>query len=281
MPPTDDSTPGDGSNPTNDASPEDNSNPFTSAETYYAEHRPGYSAEGIRYLTDRFELDDDARVLDLGCGAGQIAVPIARFAGEVVGMDPNEEMLRQTRERAAATGRENVEWMVGSDADLSDEMGPFRLTTMGRSFHWMEQERTLERLYRSTESGGGVALLNDPEWLTRGEQEWQDDVYAIASEYVEDLPDRVGADDVEYDDPWDELIAEFGFTDVEVETFESEREWTVDGVVGYVFSLSFCSPETFGDEKRAFEDDLRARLNEREEDAFVQNVEETVISGKK
>ena len=275
MPPTDDSTSGD------DSASGDNSNPFTSAETYYAEHRPGYSEEIVRYLKDRFELDDAARVLDLGCGAGQIAVSIAQFAGEVVGMDPNEEMLRQARTRAESAGRENVEWIVGSDADLSDELGPFRLTTMGRSFHWMEQERTLERLYRITESGGGIAILNDDEWLTRGEQEWQDDVYEVASEYVDDLPDRVPEDDVEYDDPWDELIAEFGFTDVATETFESEREWTVEGVVGYVFSLSFCSPETLGDDKWAFEEDLRARLNEREEDAFVQNVEETVISSKK
>jgi SAM-dependent methyltransferase len=271
MPPTDDSTPG------------DDSNPFTSAETYYAEHRPGYSDAVIQYLTDRFELDDSARVLDLGCGTGQIAVPLARFVGEVVGMDPNEEMLREARKRvdATATERENVEWRVGSDSDLSDELGPLRLTTMGRSFHWMAQERTLERLYRMTGSSGGIALLDDVEWFSRGEKAWQDDVYEIASEYVEDLPDRVPETDVEYDDPWDELIAGFGFTDVETETFESIREWTVEGIVGYVFSLSFCSPETFGDDRQAFENDLRARLNERAEDTFVQRVEETVISGKK
>lgn len=254
------------------------SNPFTSAEAYYTEYRPGYGDAVIEYLVERFELDSATRALDLGCGAGQITIPLAVHAGEVVGMDPNERMLREARNRAEAADRTDIEWMVGSDADLSDGLGTFRLTTMGRSFHWMNEERTLERLHRMTEPGGGVALLNEAEWFSRGTKGWQDDVYALADEYIEGLLERTGP--VEYDDPWDELLAEFGFTDVETVTVESEREWTVDGIVGYVFSLSYCSPETFGDDKQTFENDLRAYLTEREE-PFIQDVNREVISGKK
>ncbi|PWG73286.1 class I SAM-dependent methyltransferase, partial [Enterococcus hirae] len=69
-------------------------NPFTGTERYYAEHRPDYGEATVDYLRERFALESDARLLDLGCGAGQLAVPLARHAGEVVAMDPNEEMLR-------------------------------------------------------------------------------------------------------------------------------------------------------------------------------------------
>jgi hypothetical protein len=103
-------------------------------------------------------------------------------------------------------------------------------------------------------------------------------VYAIADEYLDDLPDRTGP--VEHDDPWDEKVAAFGFDDVEVATFETDREWDVDGIVGYVFSLSFCSPDTFGDEREAFENDLRARLSEMEGEPFVQRVETKIIAGR-
>jgi SAM-dependent methyltransferase len=259
-------------------SSDDDSNPFASTEAYYASYRPGYGAAAIRYLDDRFDLDGSSRVLDLGCGTGQIAVPLAAHVGEVVGMDPNEEMLRRARRRADAARRENVEWIVGSDADLDGDLGTFRLVTMGRSFHWMDQERTLERIHRLTEPEGGVAICNDAEWFTRGTKVWQDDVYALASEYVGNLPDRTGP--VEYDDPWDELIEGFGFTDVEVAVFESEREWDVESVVGYVLPLSYCSPATFGEAKSTFEDDLRTRLDERAE-RFVQDAEVTVIAGRK
>ena len=253
-------------------------NPFASTEAYYADHRPGYGDEVIEYLCERFALEETARVLDLGCGAGQITVPLAAHAGEVVGMDPNRAMLREARERAAAAGRENVEWIVGSDADLGPGLGPLRLTTMGRSFHWMDQDSTLDSLYATTEPGGGVALLGDEEWLTRGTEAWQDEVYALAADCLDDLPARTGP--IEYDDPWDELLAEFGFTDIETVAFESEREWTIDGIVGYVFSLSYCSPETFGEEREAFERDLHSRLDERN-GPFTEDVRRTVIAGRK
>lgn len=259
--------------------PTNDSNLFTSTEEYYARHRPEYGDSAIDYLNERFALDESSRVLDLGCGTGQIAVPFAAHTGKVVGMDPNEEMLREARKRAERAGRENIEWIVGSDSELGNEPGTFRLTTMGRSFHWMNQELTLCRLYSMTEPGGGVAIVNDAEWFTRGTKQWQDEIYALADEYIEDLPERTGP--IEYDDPWDELIAEFGFTDVEVTTFESEREWDLDDIVGYVFSLSYCSPETFGTDEKAFEDDLRALLNERDEAVFVQDAVVKIISGRK
>ena len=255
--------------------------PFESAEPYYADHRPGYGEAVVDYLSRKFDLDGSASVLDLGCGTGQLAVPLAARAGAVVGMDPNEEMLRHARERAETTGRENVEWVVGWDSDLRAELGPFRLTTMGRSFHWMDQEATLERLRGMTESGGGVALVTDADWLTRGTEEWQAAVYELVAEYLDDVPERTGPV-AAYDDPWDELLVEFGFEDVENRQFRFEREWTVDGVVGYVFSLSFCTPATFGDDAGAFEKELRALLRELAEGAderFDQTGHVDVISG--
>jgi SAM-dependent methyltransferase len=260
----------------------DDSNPFESTEEYYARYRPDYGDAAIEYLVERFGLDDSARVLDLGCGAGQIAVPLAAYVGEVVGMDPNEQMLRMARQRAETAGRENVEWMVGSDSDLveREDLGTFQLTTMGRSFHWMDQRETLDRLRSMTEPGGGVAILNDAEWITRGGKEWQAAVYAIADEYLDDLPERVGSTEVEYDDPWDEMLDERGFADVAVERIEFERMWDVDSIVGYVFSLSFCSPEAFGVDKDAFETDLCAHLDERGRETFGQDVAVEVISGR-
>lgn len=261
-------------------SPPDDASPFSSTEEYYAEYRPGYGDRAIEHLHGRFQLDRSARVLDLGCGAGQIAIPLSDHVGGVVGMDPNDAMLEQARARADAEGRENIEWKRGSDADLDDSLGTFRLTTMGRSFHWMDQERTLERLYRMTEPGGGIAIINDDEWFTRGVHEWQDEVYDVADRYVDDLPERTGPIS-EYDDPWDELIAEFGFVDVEEYTTEFEREWTEDDIVGYLFSLSFCSPETFGDHTDDFESDVRSVVAADDRNRLPQAASLVILSGKK
>lgn len=260
--------------------PTEDASRFESTAGYYAKYRPGYASETFQYLIDRFALNDSHRVLDLGCGTGEIAIPLARHVGEVVGMDPNDEMLDHARDRAISSGQENIEWARGSDAELHEARGTFHMVTMGRSFHWMDQARTLRQLRGVIDPGGGIAILTDQEWLTRGRKDWQATVYSIIEEYLDDLPPRTGPVDYSNEDPWDELLAEFGFTDVAVKTFEFERRWDIDAVVGYVFSLSFCSPKTFGRDKEAFESTLRERLAALPSDGFVQEAQTRIISGR-
>ncbi|PSP65845.1 class I SAM-dependent methyltransferase, partial [Halobacteriales archaeon QH_8_67_27] len=165
--------------------------------------------------------------------------------------------------------------------DLGDELGPVTVTTMGLSFYWMEREPTLERLRELTEPGGGVAVFGDTEWLTSGRRDWQDEVYALASESLDDLPERTGPRTEPYETPYDELTADCGFEGVDVATFDRTREWTVDEVVGYVFSLSFRSPATFGDARNDFESDLRERLEELGGGPLEQDEQVRVTSGRK
>ncbi|AGN01187.1 methyltransferase [Salinarchaeum sp. Harcht-Bsk1] len=84
------------------------------------------------------------------------------------------------------------------------------------------------------------------------------------------------------DDPWDELLVERGFHDVETATFDVERDWATDQIVDYVFSLSFASPEQFGADAEAFECDLRDRLDEGCDGggSFEQSATITVHSGR-
>lgn len=249
---------------------------FESAEEYYADHRPGYDDRVFDHLADRFDLDGNARVLDVGCGTGELAVPLAERVGEVVGLDPNGTMLDHARERAARVGVENAEWIVGSDADLSDLDGPFRLVTIGRAFHRMDRDLTLAAVSRLLEPDGGLALVGDAEWLTRGTRAWQDAVYEVAARFLDDLPERTGP--VEYDEPYDEMLRARGFQNVERVIFEGKREWTVDDAVGYLFSLSFCAPRRF-DDPEAFATALRDRLAVFDP-PLVEHVETTVVSGR-
>ena len=45
------------------------------------------------WLAESMDLRPGMRVLDLGCGPGSLAAPLARLAGEVVGLDPEPAML--------------------------------------------------------------------------------------------------------------------------------------------------------------------------------------------
>ncbi len=52
-------------------------------------------------------------VLDIGCGAGRFALPLARVAGQVIGVDPSESMLGALHEDAAAHGIANIRAVAG------------------------------------------------------------------------------------------------------------------------------------------------------------------------
>jgi ubiquinone/menaquinone biosynthesis C-methylase UbiE len=123
---------------------------FRGTASYYARFRPAYPDELIAHLVERYGIDDTSRVLDLGCGTGQLALPLARFAGEVVGMDPESEMLAVAAELARERGIDNVNWVLGSSADLDRrkvDIGTPQLVVIGRAFHWMDELRTLGSLY--------------------------------------------------------------------------------------------------------------------------------------
>ena len=253
---------------------------FESTADQYAVYRPEYPNPALDSLRERFGLDGEGRLLDLGCGTGRLGVALAADFEAVVGLDPNEAMIAHARERASVVGAENTEWRVGSDADLpdmADELDPLRLTVLGRSFHWMDQTRTLDTLYDSTAPGGGVAILSDTEWLARGTAAWQDAVYDVVSEHLDDPPERTGP--VEYEDLWDEKLAAHGFDGAEEQLFEVDREWDADSVVGYLLSLSFCSPAVL-DDRDAFERDVRGALSEFAE-PYEEEAELSVITGQR
>ena len=51
---------------------------FEGAAAYYARYRPKYPMAMFDRLVDRFDLGTLSSVLDLGCGTGQLALPLLK-----------------------------------------------------------------------------------------------------------------------------------------------------------------------------------------------------------
>lgn len=64
----------------------------------------------VARAVDWLDLNDEARVLDLFCGLGNFTLPLARTAGQVVGVEGDERMVVRGRENARLNGLENVEF---------------------------------------------------------------------------------------------------------------------------------------------------------------------------
>ncbi|TVP77851.1 23S rRNA (uracil(1939)-C(5))-methyltransferase RlmD [Thioalkalivibrio sp.] len=72
----------------------------------------------VRRAIDLLEPVPDSRVLDLFCGLGNFTLPLARRAGEVVGVEGDARMLERARANAERQGIGNTRYVC---ANLEDE----------------------------------------------------------------------------------------------------------------------------------------------------------------
>ena len=131
---------------------------FRSAAAHYLQGRPAYAPALMEDVARLCRLDGSGRLLDLGCGPGQLATALRPHMAEAVGMDPEPEMLALATQLAAEAGAD-ITFRQGSSQDLAPALGPFRLATIGRAFHWMDRAETARRLDTILEPGGALVLF--------------------------------------------------------------------------------------------------------------------------
>lgn len=217
--------------------------PFRTAAPYYARYRPGWPAELIARLVQETGVSRESRVLDLGCGPGSVAIPLAGYAGEVVAVDAEPEMMVELRAVAPA----NLTAVTARAEDVDESWGPFHLVTAGRAFHWFDAPLMLVRLAAITPC---VALLGDDS----RDSEAQTLTLRIAAELVKSPPTR--RPKFRYSD----ILASSAFSEVETLSVEVERTWTPDELIGMAYSTSQASPERLGKHGREFERRVRQEL---------------------
>lgn len=160
------------------------SRPFESTVPYYARFRLGYPTRLIERVIALVGMRPSDAVLDLGTGPGLLAIPFAAAGFRVTAADPEPTMLEAAGEAASAAGVTLELWRGGSN-ELSAAMGPYRLVTMGRSFHWMERATTLVMLDKLVSPGGAVALFHDDAPKTV-ENTWHEVLREVSNRYAPD-----------------------------------------------------------------------------------------------
>ena len=99
----------------------------------------------------------DEYALDVGCGAGALALALAPHVGAVVGVDPVPELLALARERAPA----NATFVEGDGTALAFDDGSFDLSGTVRTLHHIARpELVLAELTRVTRPHGRVLVVD-------------------------------------------------------------------------------------------------------------------------
>lgn len=127
----------------------------TDAARSYAS-RPPYPDETFDLL-DGLIADEPRHVLDVGCGTGKLARPLAARVARVDAIDLAKEMVEQGARLAGGDAR-NLRWSVGRAEEVPLDP-PYALVVGGESLHWMDFAVVLPRFARALTTNGVLAVV--------------------------------------------------------------------------------------------------------------------------
>jgi ubiquinone/menaquinone biosynthesis C-methylase UbiE len=134
---------------------------FAGTAGYYAAGRPPYSAQLADTLAGSCRWTGTGRLLDVGCGPGVLAPPLARLFDQVTALDPEPGMLQTGRRRCRRAGVANVRWVRGVADDIARlHPGSWRAVTFGQSFHRLRRLEVAEAVYDLLVPGGSLVLIS-------------------------------------------------------------------------------------------------------------------------
>jgi SAM-dependent methyltransferase len=245
---------------------------YQGSAAFYTQGRLPYPLALADALQSALNLRGEGRLLDVGCGPGSLTLLLAPLFQEAIGIDPDADMLAEANREAEARNVINVSWRRMRAEDLPDDLGTFRVVTFAQSFHWMDQPRVARAVtgmlepdgvwvhvsattHRGIDSDERLPLPSPP----------RQEIKQLVERYLGDVR-RAGRRTLPGGTPSteEEVMAEAEYTGPlrlvvpRGEVFER----TADEIVASVYSLSWAAPHLFGQERRAFEADLRRVLQD-------------------
>ncbi len=132
---------------------------------------PELTARQVEFAVQALELRPGARVLDLACGHGRHAIPLAQRGFEIVGLDLSAYHLRLARGAARDAGV-RVTWLHSDMREIPFEGEFDAVINMYTSFGYFDSDdedfRVLEAASRALKSGGRFFMDTiNREWLVR------------------------------------------------------------------------------------------------------------------
>ncbi|MDJ0464967.1 class I SAM-dependent methyltransferase [Streptomyces sp. H27-C3] len=234
---------------------------FVGAEPFYARFRPWYPDGLFTELADRFALDGTQRALDLGCGPGTVALPLAPLVSEVIAVDPAAGMLEEGRLLAAERGVGNVQWRHGDSAALlTMGLPPLDLCVMAKAFHWMNRDQVLADLDKLTAPGAGVVVVSAGPPGTTPLPAWAPVVAEVRAAYLGTARRAGRGFYPEPEEQFRDTLARSAFSQITTVSWDQPVVRSLEELIGLQFSNSYSTPAQLGNSRERFERDLRQAL---------------------
>jgi len=141
-------------------------------ENYYKDYTdiltPEKTEKEVRFILKVLSLPKGLRILDLGCGQGRIAIPIAKAGYEVVGVDTSRYLLGKAKQEARQQ-RVKVKFILKDMRKIYFENKFDAVICMLTSFGYFNEKdnrKVIENVADSLVKGGKFLLdVGNPDWV--------------------------------------------------------------------------------------------------------------------
>ncbi|MBM0066800.1 class I SAM-dependent methyltransferase [Alkalicoccobacillus gibsonii] len=251
---------------------------FKGTARYYSKYRPIYPSFLIRFLIDQFKMNGKGRMLDLGCGTGQLTFRFTDWFEEIIAIDTDPEMLLEAKRLSNEYRVENVKFINKTLEDYQVRANDrFTFVTIAKAFHWLNREATLETLYDMLPDQGGVAIIDH--YSPNEEQlPWQTKLSEVVREWYGNERRAGNSTYVHPTLSHQDIVINSRF-ELEVHQLPVyEHIWSIETIIGHLYSTSYGAQRFLGENKTMFEKHLTEELLAIDETGvFKENMNLTVI----
>lgn len=230
---------------------------------FYARFRRGYQPAFVELLARALRLGSDDVIMDLGCGTGQLTLPLAGRVRAAVGVDPEPDMLVLARQAAQDQGVTNVTWVLGADHSLPSVgtlLGARTLSalTIANAIHLVPYRELFAAAATLLKPGAGIAVIANGTPLWQQPTAWSRALRHSLEQWLGTrLESRCGTD-TQSRQLYRDALETAGFTGVHEQALDYTGHLDFSQLVGGVCSAMPASLLPAQDQRAAFAGHIRA-----------------------
>jgi SAM-dependent methyltransferase len=130
---------------------------FNEVAELYQEVRPRYPERIVDQIIAFSGLSSRGRVLEVGCGTGQMTLPFAKRGHEIVALDSGERLAALAARHCRPYPQVSV--VACAFEDWQQAATGFDLLLSAQAFHWIDASYGLARAAELLKEGGTIALV--------------------------------------------------------------------------------------------------------------------------
>ena len=132
---------------------------FDSIAALYDRARPSYPTRAVSDLLDQCGVDGSSRILEIGCGTGQLTRHLAPTAAAIRCVEPGSALASIARANLAHFP--NVEITTTTFEELEISQRSADVVVSATAFHWIDPSVSFDKVAALLEPGGFLALMTN------------------------------------------------------------------------------------------------------------------------